>query len=119
MDLSRRSVALCAAGTQAEFEHRSADARRLYADAWDAAADDFDRCVAAHYVAHLETDASERLRWNLLALEHALRADQELVASFYGSLYVNLGHSYEAMGRVEQAHRFYTLAARSGVVHGA
>lgn len=117
MDLSRRSVALCAEGTQAEFAGRFDDARRLYAQAWDAATDDYDRAVAAHYVAHLESDAAEQLRWNRAALEHATRADQAAVAPFMGSLYVNLGHSFELAGDLAEADRYYGLAAQHGVVH--
>jgi hypothetical protein len=117
MDLSRRSVALCAEGTQAEFEGRVDDARRLYAEAWGAAEGDYDRCVAAHYVAHLEPDAAEQLRWNALALEHAAGADQTLVAPFYASLYVSLGRSYELAGAPAQAQRYYALAAELGLIH--
>lgn len=117
MDMSRRSVELCAQGTQAEFEGRVDDARALYDQAWEAANDDYDRCVAAHYVAHLEADPAERLRWNLLALQHADLAPTELVEPFYGSLYVNVGESYEATGDLKQAEHFYSLAAEHGVIH--
>lgn len=117
MDLSRRSVALCAQGTDAEFDGRVDDARRLYAEAWDAATDDYDRCVAAHYIAHLEPDVTAQLRWNALALEHAARADQALVAPLYASLYVNLGRSYELTGAPAQARCYYALAAELGLIH--
>lgn len=117
MDLSRRAIAFCTAGAQAEFAGRADDARRLYAEAWACAADDYDRCVAAHYVAHLERDPDEALRWNLAALAHAQLADQELVAGFYPSLYVNLGRSYELTGDATQAAHYYQLAAELGLVH--
>ena len=87
MDLTGDVIALCMAGTRAEFERRLDDARRLYAEAWSLATDDHGRCIAAHYVAHLEDDPGEALRWNLRALEHAERADQNLVAEFLPSLY--------------------------------
>jgi hypothetical protein len=105
------------AGVTAEFERRPNDARRLYAEAWDLAADDYERCVAAHYVAHLEDDPNEALRWNLLALENAERADPALVTEFLPSLYVNLGHSYERTGQNELATRYYGAAAELGLVH--
>lgn len=117
VDTSRRSVALCVAGSQAEFEGRPDDARSLFRQAWKLAEDDYDRCVAAHYVAHLEPDASEALRWNLAALTHARLADQALVEGFYGSLYVNLGHSYERTGDAPRAEEYYDLAAAHGVKH--
>ncbi|TLM98323.1 MAG: hypothetical protein FDZ75_02610 [Actinobacteria bacterium] len=117
MDLTRASVALCAEGTQAEFGGRLDEARGLYARAWEVAGDDYDRTVAAHYVAHLESDPAEQLRWNEFALQHALCADAASVAPFMGSLYVNLGHSHELTGDPDKAAEFYELAAQHGVVH--
>lgn len=114
---SRPSVVLCAAGIQAEFERRVDDARQLYAQAWDAATDDYERCVAAHFVGHLEADATEALRWHLVALDHARRADAERVADFLPSLYVNLGRAYELTGDAALAERYYALAAELGLVH--
>src|SRR5512143_2956472 len=76
MDTNSRTTQLCIAGTQAEYARRLDDARRLYREAWDAAADDYDACVAAHYVAHLEQDPAQALRWNLEALSRAQRAPE-------------------------------------------
>jgi hypothetical protein len=120
VDLSRRSVALCADGTAAEFAGRLDDARRLFAEAWAAACDDYDRAVAAHYVAHLEHEPAAHLEWNQLALVHAERAertDPALVAPLYGSLYVSLGHAYEVVGNRIEADRHYALAAHHGITH--
>ena len=117
MDLTGGVVALCVAGTRAEFERRLDDARRLFAEAWSTAANDYERCIAAHYVAHLENDPRQALCWNLRALEHAERADQNLVTEFLPSLYVNLGRSYELTGQDELAARYYGAAAELGLVH--
>lgn len=120
MNLARHSVALCAEGTQAEFDGRVDDARRLYAEAWSAAVDDYDRAVAAHYVAHLEHDPAESLAWNQRALDCAQRAactQPALVAPLYGSLYVSVGYAHERVGDHGEAERYYALAARHGVVH--
>lgn len=72
MDLNSRTARLCIEGTQAEFARRIDDARGLFMAAWGARANDYDATMAAHYVAHLETDPDEALRWHLLALEHAV-----------------------------------------------
>jgi hypothetical protein len=117
VDLTRRAVQLCAAGTSAEFARRLDEARELYAAAWKAATDDYDRAVAAHYIAHLERDPDGRLMWNRRALDHAERADRELVAPLLGSLYVNLGHSCELVSDPQEAARYYALAAEHGIVH--
>lgn len=117
MNLDNRVVSVCMAGVNAEFERRLDDARRLYAEAWDLAVDNYERCIAAHYVAHLEDDPSKALQWNLRALENAERANQNLVAEFLPSLYVNLGRSYELAGEAELATRYYDAAAGLGLVH--
>jgi rifampin ADP-ribosylating transferase len=117
VDLTRRAVQLCAEGTLAECNRRLDDARRLYAEAWQCAGDDYERAVAAHYVAHLEPDPAAQLVWNRRALEHAEHAERELAAPLLGSLYVNLGHSYELVGEPHEAERYYALAAEHGIVH--
>ncbi len=115
MDFSSRSVKLCIQGTQAEFERRLDDARALFAQAWDAAQDDYDRSIAAHYVAHLEPDVAVAHRWNLMALEYAL-AD-ERANEFLGSLYVSLGGTAERLGDSDGAERYFAVAAQHGVEH--
>jgi hypothetical protein len=117
MDLDSRTVQLCSEGTQAEFERREEDARRLFRAAWKARADDYEAAMAAHYVAHLERDSREALRWHLLALAHARRDDRS--AEFMGSLLVCLGGAYEAVGDAAKAECFFALAAQHGVRHDA
>lgn len=117
MDLNRRAVALCLSGTQAEFEKRDGDARRLYEEAWKSSTDDYEKCIAAHYVAHLELDPVAALNWNLLALEHALKVENAVVETFFPSLYVNLGCSYQMMGDKERSAYYYGQAADLGLIH--
>lgn len=117
MDTKNPVIALCVAGSRAEFEGRKADAYALYAQAWDAASDDYEACIAAHYVARGFTDPREIFRWNRTALDRAEAANDERVQPFYPSLYLNLGHSYELLGEQAEAERFYALAAALGAVH--
>jgi hypothetical protein len=115
MDTRSRVAQLCIEGTRAEFHRRIGDARRLYLEAWDAAEDCYEATIAAHYVAHLESDPVEALRWHLIALECA-RCDAR-TEEFMGSLLVSLGGAFEAVGNVAQADRYYQLAAEKGVDH--
>ncbi|MCA9917373.1 MAG: hypothetical protein KC445_05440 [Anaerolineales bacterium] len=117
MDLNRLAVKLCAEGTQLEFEGQLEDARQRFAQAWDCATDDYEKCVAAHYVGHLAQTPNALLFWHKTALEHANQCQPELVASFMPSLYVNLGHAYETAGDLDRAKHFYNLAAALGLVH--
>ena len=119
MDPENPVIRLCVAGTQAEFQGRGDRARALYLQAWAAAADDYEACVAAHYVARFQDDPAERLRWNELALRHAEAAGDERVGDFYPSLYLNMGHSHELLGEQAEAEKYYALAAALGVIHKA
>jgi hypothetical protein len=111
VDPNNPVVQLCLAGMQAEFADDIAAARQLFEQAWSAAGDDYESCLAAHFLARHQPDAAETLRWNQTALDHAGRADPALVRGFYPSLQLNLGHSWEQLGDLERARRCYALAA--------
>ena len=104
-------------GVDAEFQRRPEDARLLYQRAWDNAQDDYERCVAAHYMARFQPAPEEALRWNQIALAHAEMVNDERVTAFYPSLYVNLGRSHELLGDEAKAQHYYELAAALGLVH--
>lgn len=117
MDTTNPIIQLCIEGTRAEFEHRLEDARGLYQQAWDARTDDYEACIAAHYVARFQDSVEESLRWNQIALERANAVNDERGKDFYPSLYLSLGRSYELVGNPTEAQRYYDLAAELGAVH--
>lgn len=51
IDPDNAVVKLCAQGMQAEGAGRRGDARALFEQAWEIAGDDYERCIAAHYLA--------------------------------------------------------------------
>lgn len=117
MDTTNPIIQLCLQGSQAEFEHRPDDARSFYLQAWEACTDDYEACIAAHYVARFQDSPEETLRWNLLALRHAEAVSDERVSEFYPSLYLNLGRSHEILGNGAESLKYYNLAAELGVIH--
>ena len=119
MDPNNPIVKLCIAGTQAEFHGQIAEARALYQQAWEAAQNDLEACIAAHYMARHQDDPAETLRWNQMALDKADASADPQVKKFYPSLFLNLGHSFELLDKPEEARRYYDLAAQLGVVHQA
>ncbi len=112
-------IKLCIEGTQAEFQGEIDKARALYQKAWEAAQDDYDACIAAHYVARHQEDHKERLHWNQIALNKANAVTDQSVQEFYPSLFLNLGLSHELLGNLNEAKRYYDLAAEAGVIHQA
>ena len=117
IDIANPIVKLCMGGTQAEFEGRIESARELYRKAWKASTNDYEACIAAHYMARHQDSADETLRWNREALHRANAVGDDSVAEFYPSLYLNMGHSYELVGNPAEAKKFFDLAAELGVAH--
>jgi hypothetical protein len=111
MDPNNPVTRLCVAGMAAEGEGRAADAKALFEQAWAESRDDFDACVAAHYVARHQATAEAELEWNTRALERADLVGDERVRGFYPSLYLNLAHSLEKLGRTAEACELYGTAA--------
>ena len=113
MDPNNPIVKLCAEGMQAESEGENEAALRLFTQAWEASRDDYEACIAAHYLARQQTTPQDVLRWNREALLRAEAVGDERVEGFYPSLYLNMGYSYEMLGSREEAIRYYQLAAAS------
>lgn len=103
-------VQLCVEGMRAESRGRHDAARALYQQAWEKAETPMDACVAAHYRARQGVDAQDVLHWNRVAVEQADAVDGDGARHFYPSLYLNLGHSYETLGQLDDAKRCYARA---------
>lgn len=117
MDTNNPIIKLCIAGTQAEFDGSMEAACKLYRQAWTASRDDYEACIAAHYLARCQKSPEDIFQWNQIALERARRAGNERVRDFYPSLYLNMGRSYELLGNKVKAEKYYSLAAEMGVTH--
>jgi hypothetical protein len=102
MDPNNPIVKLCVEGMRAEGENRFEDARQLFTRAWETSADDFEACIAAHFLARHQDNPQDALRWNQEALVRANAVGDERVSGFYPSLYLNL----------DEAARFYGLASQ-------
>ncbi len=111
MDPENPIVQLCIAGMAAEAEGRAADAKALFEQAWDTSQDDFEACIAAHYVARHQATPVATLEWNERALRRAEAAGEGLARDFLPSLYLNYAHSLEQLGRTYEACSHYALAA--------
>lgn len=105
------------AGTQAEFDGSMEIACELYQQAWTASTDDYEACIAAHYLARCQESPEDIFRWNQIALERAEKVVKERVRDFYPSLYLNMGCAYELLGNKAEAEKYYSLAAELGVNH--
>ena len=94
-------VRLCADGMAVEGDRSTA--RALFARAWAMRRDDYEACIAAHFVARHQDVPAETLRWNALAVTHAEAVSDERAHGFLASLYLNLGESYRLVGQQTEA----------------
>lgn len=111
MDPDNPIVALCTDGMRAETEGRPDDARALFQRAWDTARDDYEACVAAHYLARHQPTPDDRMRWNAECLARAEKVGDDRVAAFYPSLHLNLARDHADRGDPARARAHYEQAA--------
>jgi hypothetical protein len=111
IDPSNPVVKLCAEGIEAEMSGRHTEAQALYAQAWALRQDDYEACIAAHYLARQQETLADSLHWNQVALEHALAVAGDQVREFLPSLYLNLGWSHEVLGDAGAARTHYDAGA--------
>lgn len=110
MDPNNQVVRLCTEGMQAEAAGDNAEAKRLFEQAWAEATDDYERCVAAHYVARHQDGPEPTLHWNEECLRYADIVRDERVEAFYPSLLLNIGYCHEQMGDAQRAAESYRRA---------
>ncbi|KAA0990924.1 rRNA adenine methyltransferase [Dyadobacter aurulentus] len=104
-DPENHVVKLCAEGIT--FEGEPEKAGLYYLMAWEAATNNEERFIAAHYVARIQPSALEKLKWDQIALTEALSVDKEYLKAAYPSLYLNLGKCHEDLSNFEAATEHY------------
>ena len=72
-DQENKVVQLCAKGMELEGEGELKQAAGIFSKAWGTADTDYEKCIAAHYLARHQEDVCSKLRWDEIALGHALK----------------------------------------------
>jgi phosphatidylserine decarboxylase len=85
------------------IEGDSAAARALFEQAWSIRRDDYDACVAAHFLARHQPTPELTLHWNALAVQHAEAVQDGRADGFFASLYLNLGDAHRVAGNCGDA----------------
>ncbi len=103
-------VRLCMAGMALEDAGNAGAAAAKFRKAYDEAADDYGRFLAAYHIALRQQDAAERLAWLETSLRCARSLDDEDVRSAYPTLHDAIAASHEALRDPERAARHRALA---------
>jgi len=104
-------VKLCIQGMAMEDNGKRAEAAAVFQEAWNEATGDFEKFLAAYYVARGQEDVANKLQWYETALQHALNADDESVKSALATLHSHVAQCYEALGNGDKAKQHYELSA--------
>jgi len=103
-------VKRCISGMALEDEGKPAEAAILFQQAWDEAANDFEKFIAAHYVARHQKNVPGKLKWLETGLQLALKINNDSVNSAFPALYLNIAKCYEDLGDAENAKKNFELA---------
>jgi tetratricopeptide (TPR) repeat protein len=100
----------CIQGMALEEQDRPEEAGTHFLQAWNEATNDFEKFIAAHFVARHQKNVSDKLKWLETALQFALKINDESVKEAFASLYVRIGKCYEDLNDPDNAKKNYELA---------
>lgn len=104
-------VKLCLQGMGLEDQGKPEDASKVFLHAWEKATEDFEKFLAAHYVARHQKNTSDKLKWLETALQFASKINDDSVKSALPALYTHIGKCYDALKNAAEAKKHYELAA--------
>src|SRR5213075_1098282 len=107
---SNNIINLCVRGMDMEGTGKPEEASRLFLQAWNEAANDFEKYIAAYYAARHQDNARDKLKWLETALQFALKINNEAVISAFSGLYSKIAKCYEDLDDVDNAKKNFELA---------
>lgn len=109
-DRNNQIVKLCARGMELEGQGNPKEAHNLFKQAWNESTTDFEKFTAAHYVARHQESVADKLKWDEIALQHALKLNDDNVFEAFPSLYLNIAKGYEDLNDFDRAKKNYESA---------
>ncbi|GGH23528.1 NAD(+)--rifampin ADP-ribosyltransferase [Sphingobacterium alkalisoli] len=103
-------VKRCLQGMEMEEKGKPEEASKLFLQGWHEATNDFEKFLAAHYVARHQKHVSDKLHWLETTLQFALKINDDAVKSAFPSLYLNIAKCYEDLNNAEKAKENFDLA---------
>jgi rifampin ADP-ribosylating transferase len=103
-------VKLCISGMEMEEKGKPEEALKLFLQSWDEATNDFEKFLAAHYVARHQKNVTDKLNWLETTLQLALKVNDDAVKSALPSLYLNIAKCHEDLNNTDKAKENFDLA---------
>ncbi|HPL54499.1 MAG TPA: NAD(+)--rifampin ADP-ribosyltransferase [Bacillota bacterium] len=103
-------IRLCMSGMRLEDSGDIEDAITMFCKAWHEATDDYERFIAAYYLARQQKSITDKLKWMETSLQCALNINDDNVKSAYSTLYLNIAKCYEELCDSDNAKRNYELS---------
>ena len=103
-------IKLCIEAMGMEEKGQPEEASKLFLLAWNEASNDFEKFIAAYYVARHQENTSDKLKWLETALQFALKVNNDSVKGAFPSLYSNIAKCYEDLSDPANAKKNYELA---------
>ncbi len=107
---SNTIIKLCLQGMDLEGKGKPEEANKLFLQAWNDATNNFEKFIAAHYVARQQSNIPDKLKWLKTALQLALKINDDSVKGAFASLYASIAKSYEDLNDLDNAKKNYELA---------
>jgi hypothetical protein len=89
-DQNNNIIKLLLRGMVMEDSGKPEDAGLIFLKAWSEATDDFERFIAAYYVALHQKNIQDKLKWLETSLQFALKINDNTLKSAFPSLYLNI-----------------------------
>lgn len=102
-DPNNKIIQLLLSGMGMEDSGNPEEASLLFYKAWSEATADFEKFIAAYYVARHQKNISDKLKWFEASLQFALKVNDVAVKSAFPSLYMNIAKCYEALSDSDKA----------------
>ena len=109
-DPNNNMIKLCMMGMSKETNGQPEEAAALFRQAWDEAADDYERFISAYHLSRLQKSTRDSLHWLQKSLRCALNINDDDVKSAYPTLYAKIAECFEAMGDTERAKEYEELS---------
>lgn len=103
-------VKLCIQGMTLEANGKPGEAISLFLRAWNEAINDFEKFIAAYYVALHQKDDTDKLKWLETDLRLALKINNDSVKGAVTALYESIGKCHENLNDPHKAKMSYELA---------